>query len=418
MSVRDFGTIDRALVIGSFLRKDQPLLAQRLRQIAKRGARVWSLHAVADDWLMPMAGQVVIAPSQWLSVLAQIAAGVAAAKSLSAPLEAEPNDVTQRLAADLVSGRHRAVILGSSAQSHPNATQIWALAEWIANAVGAKLVVLPEAANSVGAHLVGAVSNVAGSSVRGQFKAKKRAYLVFNCEPEFDSADPALALEALRGADMVAMFSPFASAGASYADVQLPISPFTETSGTFVNCEAVMQSFYGTVSPLGETRPGWKVLRVLGNLLGLEGFDYESSDQILAEIKGTLGDLAPHLGNQSGVSIDALAPSSEAIERVADVPIHFADSLVRRAPALQRTSDAAPPELRINGKLALKLKLANGTLARVTQGAGTADLITRIDPDVADETVRIASSHALTAALGPMIGPVAIEVLQHVGEPA
>ncbi len=217
---------------------------------------------------------------------------------------------------------------------------------------------------------------------------------------------------------MVAMFSPFASAGASYADVQLPISPFTETSGTFVNCEAVMQSFYGTVSPLGETRPGWKVLRVLGNLLGLEGFDYESSDQILAEIKGTLGDLAPHLGNQSGVSIDALAPSSEAIERVADVPIHFADSLVRRAPALQRTSDAAPPELRINGKLALKLKLANGTLARVTQGAGTADLITRIDPDVADETVRIASSHALTAALGPMIGPVAIEVLQHVGEPA
>jgi NADH-quinone oxidoreductase subunit G len=423
MSVKDFGHIDRALVIGSFLRKDQPLLAQRLRQIAKRGARVWSLHATADDWLMPMAGQVVVAPSRWLFVLAQIATGVAVAKSVTSPLNVEPDDVTKKLAADLVSGRSRAVMLGAAAQSHPAAAQIRALAEWIANATGARLVVLPEAANSVGAHLVGAVSGAPGSSVPAQFKAKKHAFLLFNCEPEFDTADPALALGALHAADMVVMFSPFASAGASYADVQLPIAPFTETSGSFVNCEGRLQSFYGTVPPLGETRPGWKVLRVLGNLLGLEGFGYESSDQILAEINAALGDIKERLGNLSGVAIKPLA-SAEAssagagLERIADVPIHFADSLVRRAAALQRTTDARAPELRINGQLALKLKLASGARVRVTQGDGHAELITRIDPGVADDTVRIASAHISTAALGAMIGPVSVEVLEHAEESA
>jgi NADH-quinone oxidoreductase subunit G len=421
MSVKEFGMIDRALVIGSFLRKDQPLLAQRLRQIAKRGARVWSLHATADDWLMPMAGQVVTAPSKWLSVLAQIASGVAAAKSVTSPLAVEPDDVTRKLAADLVSGRSRAVMLGAAALSHPAAAQIWALAEWIAQATGARLVVLPEAANSVGAHLVGAVSGAPGSSVPAQFRAKKRAYLLFNCEPEFDSADPALALSALEAADMVVMFSPFASAGASYADVQLPISPFTETSGSFVNCEGTLQSFYGTVPPLGETRPAWKVLRVLGNLLGLDGFGYESSDQILAEIKAQLGDIKSRLGNLSGLAIQPLSGAGDAsggIERIADVPIHFADSLVRRAVALQRTADAAPPELRINGKLALKLKIASGARVRVTQGGGHAELITRIDPGVADDTVRIASGHISTAALGAMIGSVNLEVLEHAEESA
>jgi NADH-quinone oxidoreductase subunit G len=411
MSVREFGTLDRALVIGSFLRKDQPLLAQRLRQATKRGAKVWSLHAVADDWLMPLKGKLVTAPSQWLSMLTEIAAGVAAAKSVDAPLAVEVGEPARAVAADLLSGRHRAIVLGSAAQQHPQASQIWAMAEWIANSTGAKLVVLPEAANSVGAELVGAVSRAKGSSVAAQFKAKKRAYLIFNCEPEFDTADAKLAQQALSEADMVAIFSPFASAGASYADVQLPIAPYTETSGTFVNCEGRPQSFFGTVPPLGETRPGWKVLRVLGNLLGLGGFDFESSDQIMNEIISGLGDIKGHLNNASGVTIEAQPKAASAIERVADVPIYFADSLVRRAPALQRTADAHPPELRLNGALALKQRIANGSLVRVRQGAGSADLIARIDPGVADETVRIAAGHILTAELGPMIGVVNLEVI-------
>ena len=418
MSVREFSSLDRALVIGSFLRKDQPLLAQRLRQAAKRGARVWSLHAVGDDWLMPLKGKIVVAPSQWLSMLAQIAAAVASSKSVEAPIVVDAGELAKSIAADLVSGKHRAVVLGSAAQQHPDASQIWALAEWIANATGAKLVVLPEAANSVGAQLVGAVSRAPGSSVSAQFRAKKRAYLLFNCEPEFDTADATLARQALANADMVAVFSPFKSAGAGYADVQLPIAPYTETSGTFVNCEGRAQNFFGTVPPLGETRPGWKVLRVLGNLLGLDGFNFESSEQIMDEIKGALGDLSSHLNNASGVAVSALRPVDSGIERIADVPIYFADSLVRRAPALQRTADARPPEIRVNGAMALRLELANGTLVRVSQGDGSAELVTRIDPGVADGTVQIAAGHISTTHLGPMIGPIGLEVIaQPIADP-
>ena len=163
--------------------------------------------------------------------------------------------------------------------------------------------------------------------------------------------------------------------------------------------------------PLGETRPGWKVLRVLGNLLGLDGFNFESSDQIMNEIKGALGDLNGHLSNASGVALAPLSSTDASIERIADVPIYFADSLVRRAPALQRTADGRAPELRINGALALKLKIANGTRVRVSQDAGHAELIARIDPGVADDTVRIAAGHVSTSDLGPMIGAVSLEVL-------
>jgi len=409
MSITAFGRLDRVLVIGSFLRKDQPLLAQRLRQSAKRGARVWSLHAVDDDWLMPMSGRVLAAPSKWVARLAEIAAAVAVLKSLDAPLKAEPGDDAKRLAADLVSGRARAVVLGAAAQHHPDATKIWALAEWIATSAGATLSLLPEAANSVGAHLAGAVAAKAADSVPGQFAARKRAYLLFNVEPEFDTGNPAVARAALDQADMVVAFTPFASAGSAYADVQLPISPYTETSGTFVNCEGRAQSFYGCVNPLGQARPGWKVLRVLANMLELPGFDYESSDQILKEILNGEADFASRLGNAAGVDISAGEATPDGLERIADVPIYFADALVRRAPALQRTADAAAPEVRLNGSLALKLKLANGDRVHVSQGAGRAELTCRIDPQVIDGCVRIASAHALTAMLGASIGAVEIE---------
>jgi NADH-quinone oxidoreductase subunit G len=409
MSVKAFGLVDRVFVIGSFLRKDQPLLAQRLRQSAKRGARVWSLNAISDDWLMPIAGKIVAAPSQWLSRLAEVAAAVAAAKSLDAPLKAEPGDEARRLASDLSSGRARAIVLGSAAQQHPEAAQIWAIAEWIANTTGATLCVLPDAANAVGAHIAGAVATSAEDSVPGQIAANKRAYLLFNVEPDFDVADPSRARTALDQADMVVAFTPFASAVRSQADIQLPICPFSETSGTFVNCEGRAQGFYGTVPPLGQARPGWKVLRVLANMLNLPGFDYESSDQILKEIMQGAPDLTARLGNQSGVAIGPLKNAVEGLERIADVPIYFADALVRRAPALQRTADAAPPDARLNGTLALKLQLTGGERVRITQGDASCEMVCRIDPTVADGVVRVAAAHALTASLGPSIGAMEIE---------
>ncbi|HEX7640644.1 MAG TPA: NADH-quinone oxidoreductase subunit NuoG [Burkholderiaceae bacterium] len=415
MSIADFGKLNRAFVIGSFLRKDHPLLAARLRQAVKSGAKVSVLHATDDDLLMPVANKMIKAPSAWLAALGEVIAAVAAAKGIAAPAGYEnitPSDAAKKTAESLLSGEQKAVLLGNAAAQHPQASQLHVAAQWIAHNTGAHLGYLTEAANTVGGYLAKATPGEEGANAARMFAQPRKAYILLNAEPEFDSANPQAARAALDAAEMVVVMSPFQH-GAEYADVMLPITPFTETSGTFVNCEGRAQSFNGTVRPAGDSRPGWKVLRVLGNLLELDGFDYETSEAVRNEVLacGDLSEanLTAHLNNHTTLILHAAPAASGDLERVADVPIYSTDGVVRRAESLQLTADAQAPKAHLSAALAEKLGIADGAQVRLKQGSGSAVLAAAIDKKLPDNVVRVAAAHASTAALGAMFGAITVE---------
>lgn len=406
-------TLDRALVIGSFLRKDHPLFAQRIRQAAKHGAQVHSLHALADDWLMPMATQIVAAPSAWVESLASIAAAVATACGKAAPRAAQPNAQAEAIASSLLGGQAKAVLLGNAAMQHPDAEILLALAGFIAEHTGATVGVLGEAANSVGAQLVGAQPREGGLSAAAMLATPLKAYLLLHTEPVFDAADPTAARAALGIAQMVVSLSPFKTANTEFADVLLPISPYTETSGTFVNAEGRVQSFHGVVKPLGETRPAWKVLRVLGSMLGLGGFEQESSEEVRGIALGDVAALPQRLSNKASLASVAAPPPSAGLERVADVPIYSTDALVRRAPALQATADARPPRVGLPSVVWERLGFGAGegveARVHVQQVSRSVELPAYHDATLAPTCVRLPAGHADTAALGAMFGEIAVE---------
>lgn len=416
MPVADFSHLKRIFVIGSFLRKDHPLLAARLRQAVKRGAKISVLHATDDDLLMPVANKIVAAPSAWLSVLAEVVCAVAQAKNIAAPAgfdSVEPSAEAKQIAASLLSGEPKAIVLGNAVAQHPQASQLHAAAEWIAQNTDAKFGYLTEAANTVGGYLANAIPGKGANALQA-FAQPRKAYMVLHAEPELDAFDPQAARAALEKAEMVVVMSPFKH-GMDYADVLLPVAPFSETSGTFVSAEGRVQSFNGSVKPLGETRPAWKVLRVLGNLLGLGGFDYETSEAIRNEVLGgkTVAeiDLTSRLNNLAKIAPQAFrAQAGEGqLERIADVPIYFSDAIVRRADALQKTVDAQAPKAWLSAALAQKLGVTDGAQVRVKQGQGSTLLTAAIDAKLPANVVRVAAAHASTATLGAMFGPISVE---------
>ena len=349
-----------------------------------------------------------MAPSGWVNALGAIAAAVAAAKGVAAPLATAATDAANAVAASLLSGERKAVLLGNAAAQHPQATELLALANWIGAQTGASVGYLTEAGNSVGAQLVNALPGASGLNAGQMLGGSLRACLLLNVEPEFDVANPLAAKAALQSADMVVALTSFKDAALDVADVLLPIAPFTETSGTFVNAEGRVQSFHGVVKPLGDTRPAWKVLRVLGNLLGLKGFDQETSEEVRAEALGDVATVPSRLSNATTQTAGASAAAA-GTERIADVPIYSADSLVRRATSLQLTADARPPVASLGSAQWSQLGLKEGDNVRVSQGGAAITLPARLDASLAAHTVRVPAGHALTAALGAMFGPLSIE---------
>ncbi|MGD9835858.1 MAG: molybdopterin-dependent oxidoreductase, partial [Piscinibacter sp.] len=410
LPIAALSNLQRVLVIGSFLRKDHPLFAQRIRQAARKGAQVHSLHALADDWLMPMGTRLVAAPSAWVQSLADIAAAVAAAKGVAAPAAGNAGSEAKAIADSLLSGERKAVLLGNAAAQHPQAASLLSLANWIAAQTGAAVGYLTEAANTVGAQLVNVQPGQGGLNAGQMLSAGSlKAALLLDVEPAFDAADPSAAQAALGKAEMVVAMSAFKSTALlDVADVLLPVAPFTETSGSFVNAEGRLQSFHGVVKPLGETRPAWKVLRVLGNMLGLSGFEFETSEQVRAEALGDGSGIAARLDNGCAAAV-ATQPAIAGLQRIADVPIYSADSLVRRAPALQHTADARAPQASLPAALWQQLGLAAGDRVRVSQGAASALLPAQLDATLAAGTVRAPAGHPDTATLGAAFGAVTVE---------
>jgi NADH-quinone oxidoreductase subunit G len=289
----------------------------------------------------------------------------------------------------LKAGKNSAVLLGNFAQQHPQAAAIHAAAQ----ALGVKVGFLGEAANSVGGY-------VAGLPAQGGLPVAlgKKSLLLLNIDPALDCALP------IESGKFIVNLSAFRS---DVGDVQLPIAPFTETPGTFISTEGRIQGFHAAVRPVGEARPAWKVLRVLGTLLGREGFGYETVEEVRSDcLEGK--DVSKLLSNETAYS-ERPKPEVRGIQRIADVPIHFADPLARRSGPLQKTRDALPPRAWMNKKLFSQLGLSSADRVKVSQGKGQATLAVGLDDKLPDQCVRIAAGHASTAELGPMFGAVTLE---------
>ena len=335
-SIASLTQLQRVLVVGSNLRKDHPLFAQRVRQAQRNGAQVntitsKALFNAADAWAMPVAHADVQEASAWTQSLANVAAAVAAEKGVTAPAQGQATPEAQAIAKSLLGGDRKAVLLGNAAAHHANASSLLSLAKWIADQTGATYGYLTEAANTVGAQWAKAEPQSGGLNAAQMLEGGLKAALLLNTEPVEDSAAGAKAAAALAAMQMVVTLSPFKT-NMSFSDVLLPIAPFTETSGSFVNAEGRLQSFHAVVKPLAETRPAWKVLRVLANMLGLPQLAFETSQDVLKQISATPLNLSNACISEVRLAGHVDAPCVASIYQL--------DSLVRRAPSLQLTADA------------------------------------------------------------------------------
>jgi len=367
MPITELAKLDRVLLVGSFLRKDHPLIAQRLRQAAKRGTQVHVLHSVDDDLLMRVKSRKIVPPSEIIN-------------SFGFFEEA------------LKSGKNAAILLGNFAQQHPQAAAIHAAAQ----AMGVKVGFLGEAANSVGGYVAGLPS--AGGLAEA---SRRKSLILVSLDPKLDCANPRL----VEAAKFVVNLSAFKS---EVGDVLLPIAPFSETAGTFINTEGRVQGFQAAVRPLGDARPAWKVLRVLGTMLGLPGFEFETAEQVKeACLRGR--DVQSLLSNKIDFEYNEIKNNSSGIQRIADVPIYFADPLVRHSAPLQKTRDAQAPRAWMNAGLMRSLGLSPGNTVLIRQGQGEVKIIAALDEKLPDNCVRVAAGHPATAAMGEMFGTVSVE---------
>ena len=408
MPISKINELDRVLVVGSFLRKDQPVLAARIRTASKRALQVLRIDAGGDDWLIPSSG-ISVAPSAWLNALSEVALAVAKAKSLTAPVgtfNLTISPAAQKIADSLLSGESKAVLLGSAAIAHHHASDLHVMAQFIADQTGATLGFLPVGGNAVGASLV----NANGVGVESVLSGERRAVILMNIEPDSDLPNPAAARAALAKANTVIALSAYKSADLmEVADVILPTSVFSETVSTFVNLEGRVQTVQPSVKPLGDSRPAWKVLRVLGGLLGLDGFLFNAPEEVLGE---ALDDgYCNRLNNKatsSSIANGNLAPFN-GLERLADVNIYAGDQIVRRSSALQLTRDAKRGnQVGLNKTTFAELGLKEGDAVRVTQDSHSVDMPATLEVNLAPGAVRISAGTMASAKLGSMFGPVTV----------
>lgn len=396
-SIVELAESDAVVVVGSTLRKEHPLIAQRLRQAVKHGMKVAAVNPHGDDMLLRLAGEVVTRPDQLVEGLLAVLKATVEIKGATCPAHidtshTEITDAARGVANILAAGERASIILGNLAVQDTRAAEIHAVAAALAALTGATFGVLTAGANTAGAELIG--FNAAGDV----FATPKKAYVLLGAEPDFDTANPVKALAAVEQAEMVVVLSSFQSCAYDYADVILPVSPFSETSGTYINMEGRPQSFNGVVRPLGDTRPAWKVFRVLGNLLGLHGFDYGTSEEVRDE--ALAAGVEARLNNNAVAHVHVKARAAgNGLVRLAEVPLYQSDVLSRRAPSLHATVDAQVAEtLRANAATLAALGVAAGDKVKVEQG-GTAELVVALDARLLDQVVRISAGHPLTRDL-------------------
>ena len=409
MPIAELGKLDRVLVVGSFLRKDHPLFAQRLRQAAKHGTQISFIDCAADDPLFPVQGRLTVTPSALPNAVAEVLVALAQATDQAVPDACgalTPSDEAKRIAASLASGENVAVLLGNLAVASPQASLIAANAQALAQAAKGRMGFLTAGGNTVGGYVAGAMPRADGLTAAQMLADGLKAYIVLHAEPALDADNGVQALRALQSAEFTVALTSYRSAAQDWAHVMLPVSPFTETSGTFINAEGRAQSFKGAAAPFVDTRPAWKVLRVLGNLFELPGFDDETSESIRDSV--LVGGVEAHLSNDVQSTI-GLATAPAGLERVADVPIYRSDAMVRRAEPLQQTAASQAPQARMCAATLASLGVESGGTVRVRSPQGEITVTALLDNAVAQGAVRLSAAFAETLPLGGAFGQLSVE---------
>ena len=429
-NIQEIEELDRILVIGSNLRNEHPLLAQRFRKAVANGAELSIISPLDNNPLMDIAHKVIVRPNDMVNVLSQVLKAMSGLQKLSlclpptltqllSDIKVRPN--TQAIAEsmaghgetyDLISPKV-GIFIGNMALSDPRFTEMYSMAEAIGGISGAKGGILPAAANSTGMHMMGVMPNATGMHARAMLEVPRKAYLLVNVEPELDCQHAALAKAAMEKAECVVALTAFKSTALENADVLLPIAPFTETSGTFMSMEGRVQSFAAVTRPLGECRPAWKVLRVLANTLGLQGFDFETSEQVKNALFGgekpsavVWRSLNNNLKELVEIQINI---KHEGLQRIGEVPQYESDPIVRRSVPLQKTKYNVKPMARMCASQLAELGLADGDLVSVKQDKGSAVLTVKLDEHVAKGCVRVAAAHEDTIGLGDLMGDITVE---------
>lgn len=424
MAIADVPALQSVLLIGSSLRAEQPLLTHRLRQAVKKGAHVSVINPLDEDLLMRVSSKLIVVPDAMRHALAKVLRAVEekqgglTAEVQSAIAGVQLTDPAREIAASLFGKERAAIWIGALAQQHPHYGQILLLAQELARVTGAKLGVLPEGANAVGAYVVGALPFAGpkrshanrGLTAKQMLESPRKAYVLMGAEVEADCYDPHSAVKAMGAADFVVALSSYRAL--DYAHVLLPISPFTETSGTFINMEGRAQSFNGVVRPLGEARPAWKVLRVLAELLGVEGVAFDSVEAIREALAADLpGTVTAMLDN--GVTGLRVTPvtyrAGNGLQRIGDVPMYRTDAIVRRATSLQQTRANAAPTAAMNAATLQRLGLADGGTAKVVQNGSAASFAVTCDKRLPDGAVRLPAGHGSTSKLGGQFDAITVE---------
>lgn len=410
-SISELEQVDTALLIGSNLRKDQPLLNTRLLKAVKKGASVWTLASYAYDFNYDLAGQIVASPAKLILELAGLCKALSSQspKGLAEKIYAEiiPNDAQRKLAEHLKNGSNTIILLGNQAQSSPHFGILRRLALFVAERSDSRLLETSSGANSVGAWLAGAIPHrgPAGSALTpgkdaGQLsKDGSSVLLVVGAEPNGDFYSAAETAEAMKKSAFTVALSCFDSEQLrASADLLLPMAAFTETSGSYFNAAGVQQSFPGAGAPPGEARPAWKIFRVLGNLMDLPGFSYNSSEEVMAEVNGLL-EQAVESFPDDGSAFDLPVPE-QGLVRIGDVTIYAVDPLVRRSVPLQQREDSPDFAASLSASKAASLNLREGGKVRVVQNGRALEMPVKIDPRVPENCCYLPSSMPGVETLG------------------
>jgi len=421
MPVAEIDAADAILLVGCNPRHEAPIVGHRVRQAWRRGAGISAYNPVEWDFHFDTGMDAITAPQGQLAELAALASAVEKRSGQGAPGvlrsvidAAHPAERHEALAERLAAAGRGLVLFGQAAQQHGDAAWLRALAGYIAAANGCALNVLSAGGNSRGAWLAGAVPHrgpggsaaLAGKNVAEMLGASLKAYLLWGIEPGFDIANPAAAVKALRGADKVVIVASHAASGLyEMGDVILPLAPQPESEGSMINLDGTVLSWNAAGKPSGQARAGWKILRRLGGELGLEGFGQVGLEDVRNDMRAAAADAA------APVELRLNGPTGAGgLHRIGDVPIYAVDALCRRSAPLQRTVHAANDWLGLNPADAGRLGLADGAMARVSQGGQSAEFEVRVSEKVPEGGAWLRSATCATRKLGNAFAPIDVEV--------
>ena len=408
---------DFILLVGSNIRREQPLAANRCRKAQLARAKIASINCLDVDLPFQQTVKIITTPNDMVNVLAGITKALTNESLSSAWTDIKISKQQKALAKQLKSGKS-VIILGAIAQNHPQAALIRQLCQWIAEQSESRCVYMTEGANSAGAWLAGAVPHrmangitvsEPGLSTQAMFNAALKAYLFVNVEPPLDCANPTQVLQALSQADWIVALATFKSkALLQHAHVLLPMASFAETSGSFINLAGDWQRFTPAVPLLGQAKPGWGILQTLGNLFELSDFNQASHDFIYEALHKTLRETGSTAIKTTLPPLANLKQPPPQVTRLTEWPIYWSDSLVRRSQALQRSASNDRVGVAMNSTLSKKLSLQENQVVQVKQGQGRANLAVLIDERVPPGCVWIPAGCEETSALGESFGAVEI----------